>query len=117
MLRSIVSGCILVAAVPANASDPASITTDSSGAVRMTPKQIANYNAALTPTDPAFIKCVRTEGAGSWVKRRVCRTNSDWSQRADKASQEARDIVDSIQLHGSSQSQEPAGSIVPLTPN
>lgn len=93
------------------------VRTGSDGTVRMTPTQIADYNSALTPTDPGFIKCVRTENPGSMVKRRICRTNADWNDRAANASDEARAIVDSVQLHGASQSQEPAGSLVPLTPN
>jgi hypothetical protein len=116
MLRAIALGCLVMLAAPAAGQERAA-ATDPDGAARMTLRQIAEYNANLAPADPAYIKCVKTEGPGSWVKRRVCRTNADWSRRADQASREAREIVDSIQLHGSSASQEPVGSIVPLTPN
>ena len=110
------AGVVLSAALPAAAQDRAPLSGAQS-AVRMTATEIADYNAALAPTDPGFIKCVRMENPGSMVKRRVCRTNADWNQRADTASQEARDIVDRIQLHGSSYPEEPPGSLVPLTPN
>lgn len=85
--------------------------------VQMTLAQISAHNAQLSNADPAFIKCVRSEGPGSLVKRRVCRTNEDWNARMASAGREARDIVDSIQTRGSSYPQEPAGSLVPLGPN
>ncbi len=88
-----------------------------SDAVRMTSAQISLYNADLAPTDPQFIRCIRSEAPGSLVKRRTCRTNADWETRASAASDEARAIVDNIQTRGFSVSEEPAGSLVPLTPN
>lgn len=111
MQRLIAAGCLaLLFAVPAHADDP---EAQSDGPVRMTPSQIADYNAALQPSDPAFIKCVRTEGPGSLVKRRVCRTNGDWEARAATANQDARDIVERINSSGSTHGQEPAGSLIP----
>lgn len=85
--------------------------------VRMTPAEISDYNASLAASDPLFIKCVRQEGPGSMVKRRVCRTNADWTQRAANATQEARDIIEKVNLHHSTHGQEPPGTVFPVTPN
>lgn len=122
MTRFIVCGTLLFLGGVANAQapSPASANPNLPGSdlpVRMTPAEILKYNAGFAATDSRFIKCVRTENPGSMVKRRICRTNEDWDQRAENASDEARAIVDNIQLHGSTHGQEPADSIVPLTPN
>lgn len=117
MLRLVVFSCAICLAASAAAGDPAPPPTSSTGTVRMTMAQIAAYNASFEATAPEFIKCVRVEGPGSMVKRRVCRTNADWRQRSASAMQEARDIVDAIQLHGSTHGEEPPGSVVPAIPN
>lgn len=86
-------------------------------AVTMTSSQIDDHNATLDRSDPQFIRCVRDGRTGSLLKRKVCRTNTDWDRRAEAGNREARDIVNSIQLHGSTHGEEPAGSIQPiLTP-
>lgn len=117
MTRSLACGFVLLIAGAAGAQEPGAEPANPHVAIRMTPTEISAHNASLAPADPQFIKCVRAENPGSMVKRRVCRTNADWTQRADIASREARDIVDSIQLHGSTRGQEPVGSLVPATPN
>lgn len=112
-------GCISLMSSAALAG-PATSSPAQNGAVRMTQSQIAAHNSQLAATDPSFIKCTRMEGPGSFVKRKTCRTNEDWERRATLATQEARDIVDNIQLRGSSNSQEPPGSLFPMasvTPN
>lgn len=116
MLRyCVVTLTLLFAAAAASAQTGAPPSPSSQAPVKMTPTQIAAYNSELFPSDPAFIKCVRMENPGSMVKRRVCRTKGDWDQRAEAASAEARAIVDRIQTQGSSNSQEPPGSIVPMS--
>lgn len=117
MPRVLAIGCLTLLASTASAEPPATSQVAQTGSVEMTLSQIAAHNSQLAPSDPTFIKCVRSERAGSWVKRNVCRTNEDWDKRATAATQEARDIVDSIQTRGSSYPQEPPGSLVPLGPN
>ena len=113
MRHHIAAGCLalLLAAPQAHAGDSA---PPLDGPVRMTPSQIAEYNATLGPSDPAYIKCVRTEPPGSLVKRKVCRTNADWDSRASVANQDARDIVDRLNTSGSTHGQEPPGSTFPV---
>lgn len=117
MVRFLALGCAGLVAIAANASEPAAPPTTSAGTVRMTTSEISEYNGKFAATDPEFIKCVRIEGPGSMVKRRVCRTNADWSERSTAAQHEARYIVDAIQTHGSTHGEEPVGSVVPAIPN
>lgn len=71
--------------------------------VTMTAAQIRAYNASLDRADPAYIRCVRLEETGSWVKKRLsCRTNAEWRRVQDVGNQDARDTLDTIQLHQSS---------------
>lgn len=116
MLRPIAFGSLALFACAAAAQE-APTGENPNAPVRMTPGEIAAYNADLAASDPLFIKCVRQEGPGSMVKRRVCRTNADWSQRAANATQEARDIIEKVNLHHSTHGQEPAGTVFPVTPN
>jgi hypothetical protein len=110
MRNHVIVVCLALSASVAHAGQEA----DAQGPVRMTPSQIAAYNSSLEPTDPVYIKCVRTEAPGSLVPRRVCRTQQDWESRASAAQREARDIVDSIQTRGSTHGQEPPGTIIPV---
>lgn len=116
MQRLILICGLLAAGGPVFSQQAVGPPSSANGVVRMTPQEIKNYNANLAKSDTAYIKCVRTQGPGSLVKRRVCRTNEDWDKRAVAAAQEARDIVDYVQTHGSSNSVEPAGSIGPAIP-
>lgn len=116
MPRSIVFGALVFVASAA-AAQGVPTAENPNAPVRMTPTQITDYNASLSATDPLFIKCVRQENPGSMVKRRVCRTNADWDQRAASASQEARDIIDKVNLNHSTHGQEPPGTIFPVAPN
>ena len=107
------AGCLLLTLAASHVAAGES-TAQSDDAVRMTPSQIAAYNAALEPSDPAYIKCVRTEPPGSLVPRRVCRTKGDWDARAAVANQDARDIVERLNTSGSTHGQEPPGSTFPV---
>lgn len=109
MLRPLFAGSVLWLAAAAAAQEPAPTLVE--GPVRMTSAQISAYNAELNSADPQFIKCVRIEAPGSLVKRRVCRTNADWEQRADSATQDARNFVEDVQQRSFSTSQEPPGSV------
>lgn len=116
MLRSIVFGSLVLFGSAA-AAQGVPTPENPNAPVRMTPTQITDYNASLSASDPLFIKCVRQENPGSMVKRRVCRTNADWDQRAASATQEARDIIDKVNLNHSTHGQEPPGSVIVATPN
>jgi len=78
------------------------------GPVVMTGKQIAEYNAGLNRTDPAYIRCVRTLEIGSLVKKtRQCRTNAEWKRVVDITSQDARDTTERMQSGAWRSSDDP----------
>lgn len=114
MMRLAILGSMMILAGAASAQEPATPTAVTDGPVRMTSAQISAYNANLGASDPHFIKCIRSEPPGSLVKRRVCRTNADWEQRADNATEDARNFVEGVQQRGFTSPQEPVGSIFPV---
>lgn len=76
------------------------------GPVKMTPKQIREYNSRLRPDHPNYIRCKRTEETGSLVRRRpVCRTNEEWSRIEDGGNRDAREAVESLQKGWTDSSQ------------
>lgn len=103
---------MLVAASAAN-------ETTGGGAIApsaMTNASIAEHNATLLPTDPAFIRCRRIAIPGSLVKKaRVCKSNTDWAKAWQVGNQDARDTYDAMN-RGSSNSVEFKDDIIKTAP-
>lgn len=73
----------------------------------MTGAEIDVHNQGRASTDGDYIRCRRMEVPGSLVKKlRVCKTNTEWRQYADKGNQDARDSMAWIE-RGFSNSVEP----------
>lgn len=113
MLRTVYgAAAVLVLAWSASAAASDGPTTGVAPSA-MTNASIAQHNAALTPADPAFIKCRRIAIAGSLVKKaRVCKTNAEWKKAWQVGNQDARDTFDAMN-RGSSNSLEPADEFTP----
>jgi hypothetical protein len=63
----------------------------------MSQSEIRAHNAKLARDDPFYIRCVRSEAAGSLVKRNVsCRTNRQWRLSEEAGNREARDVADAM---------------------
>lgn len=88
---------ILAQAAPAQAVPFSKVPTG------MTRSEIRAYNAKLPLGHPASIRCVSQEETGSLVRKKTkCRTLAEWRRVEDVANTDAHDIVDNIQLHGTS---------------
>lgn len=82
------------AAVPA---DPVPLK----GPIAMTSSEIRAYNANLSRSDPAYVRCERSSITGSLTRKiTTCRTNAEWSKVDDKGNKFARDFVDNMSMGG-----------------
>lgn len=87
---------ILAQAAPAQSLAVAKVPT------AMTRSAIRAYNAKLPPDHPASIRCVKEEETGSLVRKKTkCRTHAEWRRVEDVANNDAHDIIDNVNLHGS----------------
>ena len=92
----------VIALSQAAAATPTTGRETVDGPVLMTAADIKAYNATLSRSDPAYIRCVRTLDTGSLVKKRTsCRTNAEWNRVYAIGNQDARDTVDYVQSHQS----------------
>ena len=81
---------------------PAQAVAVTKGPTAMTRSEIRAYNAQLPPGHPASIRCVNDEETGSLVRKKTkCRTLAEWRRVEDVANGDARDIIDNVNLHGS----------------
>lgn len=86
-------------------AEPVRETID--GPVRMKASEIRAYNAALDPSDPAYIVCQNTAPTGSLIARNSCRTRSEWNRMAANGNDNARALVTDAQTRQFSIRQEP----------
>lgn len=64
---------------------------------KMSQAQIRAHNAVLQPTDPNYIRCVRSAPIGSLVARNFsCRTVAQWNKADRVGNDEARQISDEM---------------------
>ena len=87
---------ILAQAAPAQAVEVTKAPT------AMTRSAIRAYNAKLPPGHPASIRCVNEDETGSLVRKKTkCRTLAEWRRVEDVANNDAHEILDNVNLHGS----------------
>lgn len=92
-------GLIAFVLAQAAAAQPATVE----GPIAMTAKEVREYNATLSRSDPAYIRCQRIRETGSLVKKTTtCRTNSEWNRLAAAGERAARDMQESSIMHGHS---------------
>ena len=97
-----ISTLLAIALAQATAATPAVERETVNGPVAMTAKEIRAYNATLTSEDPAYIRCQRTQDTGSLIRKRTsCRTNAEWRRIQEIGNDDARNTLDTIQLHQS----------------
>lgn len=97
--------CLWSMPAPATANEPATPLARTPSA--MSGDEIDAHNQGRAATDADYIRCRRMEVPGSLVKKlRVCKTNTEWRQYADKGNQDARDSMAWIE-RGFSNSVEP----------
>lgn len=83
------------------------------GPVKMRPSDIRAYNAALKPTDPAYIVCLKSAPTGSVILRTTCRTRGEWERLAQIGNDDALAWVNDARTRQFSISEEPVGSVGP----
>ena len=95
------AGALTITTTPAPTTTPVAAT----GAIdpmRMTGKQIREYNANLQRNDPNYVRCVNQEQIGSLVQtNHVCHTNLEWTRLEEIANKDARDTVDAMSRQSS----------------
>lgn len=94
MLATLAATLLLTAAAPVVATPAAPAEVNPK---KMSQAQIRAHNATLQPTDPNYIRCVRSAPIGSLIARNFsCRTVAQWNNADRVGNDEARQISDEM---------------------